>query len=137
MCVFDVWFDLWMFDGMYWLLYELGQISLCDYILFFWEDVMLCEVCVVCVMNWCNWLQQLLMCIVCIVGNVIVDGCDVVGWLVVYLMLIVNEWCIGQCMFVGFVMYKFDMCGLDWKIYLKCVDFINLIDVFVNLEVFV
>ncbi|MDN7641611.1 aromatic-ring-hydroxylating dioxygenase subunit beta [Burkholderia cenocepacia] len=134
---FDAWLDLWTPDGMYWLPHEPGQTSPRDHISLFWEDATLREVRAARVTNRRNWSQQPSTRTARIVGNVIVDGRDAAGRLVVHSTLIVNEWRIGQRTLAGLVTHKLDTRGPDWKIYLKRVDLINSTDALANLEVFV
>ncbi|VWB14811.1 aromatic-ring-hydroxylating dioxygenase [Burkholderia aenigmatica] len=134
---FDPWLDLWTPDGMYWLPHEPGQASPRDHISLFWEDATLREVRAGRVTNLRNWSQQPTTRTARLVGNVIVDGRDAAGRLIVHSTLIVHEWRLGQRTLAGLVTHKLDTRGDDWKIYLKRVDLVNSTDALANLEVFV
>ncbi|MGN4151434.1 aromatic-ring-hydroxylating dioxygenase subunit beta [Burkholderia gladioli] len=133
---FDAWLDLWTPDGMYWLPHEPGQASPHDHISLFWEDATLREVRARRVSNARNWSQQPPTRTARLVGNVMLDGRDAQGRLVVHSTLVVHEWRLGQRTLAGLVTHKLDT-GEDWKIYLKRVDLVNSTDAFANLEVFV
>ncbi|MDA0575948.1 aromatic-ring-hydroxylating dioxygenase subunit beta [Burkholderia gladioli] len=133
---FDAWLDLWTPDGMYWLPHEPGQASPHDHISLFWEDATLREVRARRVSNARNWSQQPPTRTARLVGNVMLDGRDAQGRLVVHSTLVVHEWRLGQRTLAGLVTHKLDT-GEGWKIYLKRVDLVNSTDAFANLEVFV
>ncbi|MGN4189263.1 aromatic-ring-hydroxylating dioxygenase subunit beta [Burkholderia gladioli] len=133
---FDAWLELWTPDGMYWLPHEPGQASPHDHISLFWEDATLREVRARRVSNARNWSQQPPTRTARLVGNVMLDGRDAQGRLVVHSTLVVHEWRLGQRTLAGLVTHKLDT-GEDWKIYLKRVDLVNSTDAFANLEVFV
>ncbi|CAB3806995.1 hypothetical protein LMG28688_06460 [Paraburkholderia caffeinitolerans] len=133
---FDAWLDLWTPDGMYWLPHEPGQTSARDHISLFWEDATLREVRARRLSNARNWSQQPPTRTARLVGNVIVDGHDEAGRLIVHSTLFVTEWRLGQRTLAGLVTHKLDTRGDEWKIYLKRVDLINSTDAFANLEVF-
>ncbi|WP_186050950.1 aromatic-ring-hydroxylating dioxygenase subunit beta [Burkholderia gladioli] len=133
---FDAWLELWTPDGMYWLPHEPGQASPHDHISLFWEDATLREVRARRVSNARNWSQQPPTRTARLVGNVMLDGRDAQGRLVVHSTLVVHEWRLGQRTLAGLVTHKLDTRE-GWKIYLKRVDLVNSTDAFANLEVFV
>jgi len=134
---FDPWLDLWTSDGMYWLPHAPDQVSPRDHISLFWEDATLREVRAGRVTNLRNWSQQPTTRTARVVGNVIVDGRDAAGRLIVHSTLIVHEWRLAPRTLAGLVTHKLDTSGEDWKIYLKRVDLVNSTDALANLEVFV
>lgn len=134
---FDAWLDLWTPDGMYWLPHEHDQTNARDHISLFWEDATLREVRARRLSNARNWSQQPPTRTARLVGNVMVDGHDEAGRLIVHSTVFVNEWRLDQRTLAGLVTHKLDTSGDDWKIYLKRVDLVNSTDAFANLEVFV
>jgi ethylbenzene dioxygenase subunit beta len=148
---FDGWLDLWTPEGMYWVPHELSQTSPRDHISLFWEDATLRELRVRRITNPRNWSQQPFTRTARIVGNVMIDGTDEAGRLIVHSTLSLTEWRNGQRQLAGLTTHKLESQesqegqagsntgsdGFDWKIYLKRVDLVNSTDVFANLEVFV
>jgi ethylbenzene dioxygenase beta subunit len=148
---FDGWLDLWAPDGMYWVPHEPGQTSPRDHISLFWEDATLREVRVRRITNPRNWSQQPVTRTARVVGNVMIDGADEAGRLIVHSTLSVTEWRNGQRQLAALTTHKLareesqdshagaatGSNGTGWKIYLKRVDLVSSTDVFANLEVFV
>ncbi|WP_233834236.1 aromatic-ring-hydroxylating dioxygenase subunit beta [Paraburkholderia sp. ZP32-5] len=135
---FDGWLDLWTPDGMYWMPHEPDQSSPRDHISLFWEDATLREVRVRRITNPRNWSQQPPTRTARVVGNVIIDGTDGDGRLIVHSTFTLTEWRNGQRQLAGLTTHKLEKQQDDgWKIYLKRVDLVNAADVFANLEVFV
>ncbi|CAE6723651.1 aromatic-ring-hydroxylating dioxygenase subunit beta [Paraburkholderia nemoris] len=138
---FAPWLNLWTADGMYWVPHEPSQTSPRDHISLFWEDATLREVRVRRITNPRNWSQQPVTRTARIVGNVIIDGADAAGRLIVHSTVSVTEWRNGQRQLAGLTTHKLERVdsagGGGWKIYLKRVDLINSTDAFANLEVFV
>jgi 3-phenylpropionate/cinnamic acid dioxygenase small subunit len=135
---FDAWLDLWTSDGMYWMPHEPDQTSARDHISLFWEDATLREVRVRRITNPRNWSQQPATRTARVIGNVMIDGTDEAGRLIVHSTFSLTEWRNGQRQLAGLTTHK--LVGDDsggWKIYLKRVDLINAADAFANLEVFV
>ncbi|MDE1181025.1 aromatic-ring-hydroxylating dioxygenase subunit beta [Paraburkholderia sp.] len=135
---FDGWLDLWTADGMYWMPHEPAQTSARDHISLFWEDATLREVRVRRITNPRNWSQQPVTRTARVIGNVMIDGTDEAGRLIVHSTFSLTEWRNGQRQLAGLTTHKLvaEETG-GWKIYLKRVDLINAGDAFANLEVFV
>ncbi|SMG11827.1 aromatic-ring-hydroxylating dioxygenase subunit beta [Paraburkholderia susongensis] len=135
---FDGWLDLWTPDGMYWMPHESGQTSPRDHISLFWEDATLREVRVRRITNPRNWSQQPVTRTARVIGNVMIDGTDDAGRLIVHSTFMLAEWRNAQRQLAGLTTHKLvaQESG-GWQIYLKRVDLINAADVFANLEVFV
>jgi 3-phenylpropionate/cinnamic acid dioxygenase small subunit len=135
---FDGWLDLWTPDGMYWMPHEPDQTNPRDHISLFWEDATLREVRVRRITNPRNWSQQPVTRTARVVGNVMIDGTDPGGRLIVHSTFTLTEWRNGQRQLAGLTTHKLEKQeGDGWKIYLKRVDLVNAADVFANLEVFV
>ncbi|WP_321793661.1 aromatic-ring-hydroxylating dioxygenase subunit beta [Burkholderia pyrrocinia] len=137
---FDDWLDLWTSDGMYWVPHEQDQPSPRDHISLFWEDATLREVRVRRITNPRNWSQQPPTRTARLIGNVMIDGTDEAGRLIVHSTFSLTEWRNGQRQLAGLTTHKIERQSHDkarWKIYLKRVDLVNSTDAFANLEVFV
>ncbi|MGF6569140.1 ethylbenzene dioxygenase beta subunit [Paraburkholderia sp. GAS333] len=135
---FDAWLDLWTADGMYWMPHDPEQTNARDHISLFWEDATLREVRVRRITNPRNWSQQPVTRTARVIGNVMIDGTDEAGRLIVHSTFSLTEWRNGQRQLAGLTTHKLvaqDNGG--WQIYLKRVDLINAADAFANLEVFV
>lgn len=132
------WDQLFTDTGMYWAPQQPGQDNPFDHISLFWENRMLREVRIRRVENARNWSQQPQTQTAHLVGNVMIEGLDKQGLLVVSATFQVSEWRLEQRQLAGRYTYK--LASQDdggWKIQLKRVDLINCNDVFANLEVFV
>lgn len=134
---FDDWLDLWTPDGMYWVPHLPDQTSPRDHISLFWEDATMREVRVRRLTNPRNWSQQPPTRTARIVGNVMIDGTDREGRLIVHSVLAITEWRNGLRQLAGLVTHKLESQPAGgWKIYLKRVDLVDSMDTFANLEVF-
>lgn len=132
------WDQLFTDAGMYWVPQLHGQADPFEHISLFWENRMLREVRIRRVENVRNWSQQPPTRTAHLVGNVMVEGLDREGLLVVSATFQVSEWRLEQRQLAGRYTYKLaSQDSGDWKIQLKRVDLINCNDVFANLEVFV
>ena len=132
------WDRLFTDTGMYWAPQQHDQADPFEHISLFWENRMLREVRIRRVENVRNWSQQPPTRTAHLIGNVMVEGLDSDGLLVVSATFQVSEWRLVQRQLAGRYTYKLatqDAGG--WKIQLKRVDLINCNDVFANLEVFV
>ena len=134
---FEGWLELFTPEGMYWVPHEPTQQSAHDHISLFWEDATLREVRVRRITNARNWSQQPITRTARIVGNVLLDGTDADGRLIVHSTLHLTEWRIGQRHLAALVSHKLEQTEQGWKIYLKRVDLVNSTDAFANLEIFV
>jgi 3-phenylpropionate/cinnamic acid dioxygenase small subunit len=132
------WDQLFTDAGMYWVPHQYDQDNPFDHISLFWENRMLREVRIRRVENARNWSQQPQTQTAHLVGNVLVEGLDRQGLLVVSATFQASEWRLEQRQLAGRYTYKLasDDNG-GWKIQLKRVDLINCNAVFANLEVFV
>lgn len=132
------WDRLFTDSGMYWAPQQHGQANPFEHISLFWENRMLREVRIRRMENPRNWSQQPPTRTAHLVGNVMVEGLDRQGLLVVSASFQVSEWRLVQRQLAGRYTYKLaSQEGGGWKIQLKRVDLINCNDVFANLEVFV
>jgi ethylbenzene dioxygenase beta subunit len=135
---FDGWLTLWAPGGMYWIPREPDQANPYDYISLFWEDDTLREVRVRRLTNARNWSQQPVTRTARVVGNVMIDGMDAVGRLIVHSTFHLTEWRKEQRQLAGRITYKLESDGTGGRrIFLKRVDLVNCGDVFGNLEIFV
>ncbi|VVQ24943.1 MULTISPECIES: aromatic-ring-hydroxylating dioxygenase subunit beta [Pseudomonas] len=132
------WDKLFTDTGMYWVPHKHEQANPFDHISLFWENRMLREVRIRRVENARNWSQQPQTQTAHLVGNVMVEGLDAQGLLVVSASFQYSEWRLEQRQLAGRYTYKLAARdGGGWQIQLKRVDLINCNDVFANLEVFV
>ena len=132
------WDQLFTDTGMYWVPQQHGQADPFEHISLFWENRMLREVRIRRVENVRNWSQQPPTRTAHLVGNVMIEGLDSQGLLVVSATFQVSEWRLEQRQLAGRYTYKLaSQDNGEWKIQLKRVDLINCNDVFANLEVFV
>lgn len=132
------WDALYTETGMYWMPHKHEQENPFDHISLFWEGRVLREVRIRRVENARNWSQQPPTRTAHLVGNIVVEGCDAAGHLVVRAVFQVSEWRLEQRQLAGRYTYKLaEQDGGGWKIALKRVDLVNCEDVFANLEVFV
>ncbi len=135
---FDRWLNLWTPDGMYWVPHQEGQVNPRDHISLFWEDATLRAVRVSRITNPRNWSQQPHTRTTHTVGNIMLDGTDEAGRLIVHSTLNVIEWRNQHRQLSGLATHKLvKQPGEGWRIYLKRVDLVDSVDVFANLEVFV
>ncbi|KFE55271.1 aromatic-ring-hydroxylating dioxygenase subunit beta [Pseudomonas syringae] len=132
------WDQLFTDTGMYWVPHQHGQDNPFEHISLFWENRMLREVRIRRVENVRNWSQQPVTRTAHLVGNVMIEGLDPQGLLVISATFQVSEWRLEQRQLAGRYTYKLaTQDDGSWKIQLKRVDLINCNDVFANLEVFV
>lgn len=134
---FDEWNQLWTEDGRYWAPRRHDQENPFDHVSLFWEDAMLRDVRVRRLNHEHNWSQQPPTRASRLVGNVMVDGVDAAGHLIVRSSLQMTEWRLEQRQFGATVFHK--LAATDdggWKIVLKRVNLVNCDGVFGILEVF-
>lgn len=132
------WDKLFTDTGMYWAPQKQDQDNPFDHISLFWEDRMLRAVRIRRVENARNWSQQPQTQTAHLVGNIVVEGTDNLGNVVVSAVFQVTEWRLKQRQLAGRYTYKLAAQERGgWKIQLKKVQLINCDDVFENLEVFV
>ncbi|AME28417.1 aromatic-ring-hydroxylating dioxygenase subunit beta [Burkholderia sp. PAMC 26561] len=137
---FEDWLALWTPDGMYWVPHEPDQENARDHISLFWEDATLRDVRVRRITNARNWSQQPFTRTARTVSNVLIEGLDESGRLIVHSTLGVTEWRLDQRHLAGLTTHKLEVQsgadGARWKIYLKRIDLVNSRDTFANLEIF-
>lgn len=135
---FAEWLDLWTEDGRYWVPRFHDQATPFDQISMFWEDKMLREVRVRRVENARNWSQQPLTRSAHVLGNIMIEGVDAAGNLIVRSTMQLTEWRLEQRQLAGAVYHKLAATqDGGWKIVLKRVNLVNCDEVFGNLEVFI
>ena len=132
------WDKLFTESGMYWVPHKHEQDNPFDHISLFWENRMLREVRIRRVENSRNWSQQPQTQTAHLVGNLIVEGVDDQGHLVVSAVFQITEWRLKLRQLAGRYTYKLaTQDDGDWKIQLKRVDLVNCNVEFENLEVFI
>lgn len=136
------WLRLWVPEGMYWMPRTWNQSNPFDHVSLFWEDRMLREVRVRRLENARNWSQQPHTRTARVLGNIMVDGADAAGNLIVRSTFQLTEWRHEMRQLAGSIIYKLrheaDTGEGDcWRMVMKRVDLVNCDDVFGNLEVFV
>lgn len=136
------WLGLWTAEGMYWMPRVWNQANPFDHVSLFWEDKMLREVRVKRLENARNWSQQPHTRTARVMGNIMVDGTDAAGNVIVRSTFQLTEWRNGMRQLAGSIVHKLRReadagQGESWRIVMKRVDLVNCEDVFGNLEVFI
>lgn len=131
------WLDLWTEDGMYWMPQSHDQESPYDHISLLWENKLLREVRVRTLENARNWAQQPVTRSSRVVGNVMIDGADDEGNLIVRSALQMMDWRKGQPRHMAAtVVHKLVSVGDSWQIRMKKVTLVNCSDVQNNIQVY-
>lgn len=86
------WLDLWTEDGMYWIPHSFEQTSPYEHISLCWENKLLRELRIRRLENSRNWSQQPVTQSCRVVSNVMIDGTDPDGYLVVRSAFHSMEW---------------------------------------------
>ena len=86
------WLDLWTEDGMYWIPHSFDQTSPYEHISLCWENKLLRELRIRRLENSRNWSQQPVTQSCRVVSNVMIDGTDPDGYLVVRSAFHSMEW---------------------------------------------
>ena len=86
------WLDLWTDDGMYWIPHSFEQTSPYEHISLCWENKLLRELRIRRLENSRNWSQQPVTQSCRVVSNVMIDGTDPDGYLVVRSAFHSMEW---------------------------------------------
>jgi ethylbenzene dioxygenase subunit beta len=134
---FDEWLALWSAEGRYWIPRHHGQENPFDQISLCYEDGMLRETRVRRLRNDRNWSQQPVTRSVRLVGNVLIDGSDASGRVIVRSCIQYTEHRLEQRHLAGEVIHKLESDGAGgWKVYLKRVNLVNCDGVQSILEVF-
>ncbi|OZI68930.1 aromatic-ring-hydroxylating dioxygenase subunit beta [Bordetella genomosp. 1] len=135
---YDAWQSLWTEDGMYWMPHHAGQQSPYDHVSLFWEDRMLRDVRIRRLLHPRNWSQQPPTRSARIVGNVMIEGVDTGGNLVVHSAFQMTEWRKRQPrQLAGHYTHKLAAEGEGWRIRMKRVDLVNCDDAHDAFEVYV
>lgn len=134
---FDEWLALWSGEGRYWIPRHHGQDNPFDQISLCYENGMLRETRVRRLRNERNWSQQPVTRSVRLVGNMLIDGCDASGRVIVRSSIQYTEHRLEQRHLAGEVIHKLEPNGSNgWRIYLKRVNLVNCDGVHAPLEVF-
>ncbi|HUH87415.1 MAG TPA: aromatic-ring-hydroxylating dioxygenase subunit beta [Pusillimonas sp.] len=120
------WLDLWTDDGMYWIPQQQGQTSPYDHISLCWENAMLRELRLRTLDNPRNWAQQPKTHATRVVGNVMIDGADGDGCLIVRSAFHMTEWRKDTLRHMaGNYIHKLVAHEDSWRIRLKQVNLVN------------
>ena len=131
------WLDLWTEDGMYWMPQSHDQTSPYDHISLLWENKLLRELRVRTLENPRNWAQQPVTRSSRIVSNIMIDGTDEEGNLVVRSAFQMTDWRKGQQRHMaGTIIHKLVSVGDSWQIRMKQVNLVNCSDVQNNIQVY-
>lgn len=134
---YDEWNQLFTEDGRYWVPRAHGQANPFEHVSLFWEDAMLRDVRIRRLAHERNWSQHPPTRSSRLVGNILVDGVDPAGHLIVRSSLQMTEWRLEQRQFGATVFHKLAATeDGGWKIVLKRVNLVNCDGVFGILEVF-
>jgi benzoate/toluate 1,2-dioxygenase beta subunit len=123
---FDEWLKLWTPEGRYWVPRVHDQDNPFDHVSLFWEDAMLREVRIRRLTHPRNWSQQPPSRSSRLVGNVMIDGLDAEGHLIVRSSLQMTEARPEPRQFGATVFHK--LAATDnggWAIHLKRVNLTN------------
>ena len=131
----DEWLALWTPEGRYWVPRKQGQENPFDHVSLFWEDAMLREVRVRRVNHARNWSQQPPTYGSRLVGNVMVDGTDAEGRLIVRSTLHLTEYRTDERHLGATVYHKLVATESGgWSIYMKRVNLTNCEGIFGMLD---
>jgi ethylbenzene dioxygenase beta subunit len=134
----DAWLKLFTADGTYWAPLTRDQPDPTNYVSLFWEDALLREVRVRRLKNLRNWSQQPPSYSAHVVGNIMIDGVDAQGDLVVHATFQMVEWRKDdQRLFAGSYRYVLTREDKTYRIRHKCVWLVNSEATHDNLQVFI
>lgn len=120
------WLDLWADDGMYWIPQQHGQPSPYDHISLCWENHMLRELRLRTLENPRNWAQQPITRSSRVVSNIMIDGTDADGCLIVRSAFHMTEWRKDDLRHMaGSYIHKLITHEEGWRIRLKQVNLVN------------
>ncbi len=121
------WLDLWTEEGMYWIPHSYDQDSPYEHISLCWENKLLRELRIRRLENHRNWSQQPITQSGRVLGNLMIDGTDPEGYLVVRSSFHAMEWRGKDPVYrVGSLIHKLQAQeGGGWKLRMKQV---NLVD---------
>lgn len=131
------WLDLWTEDGMYWIPQQHDQTSPFDHISLCWDNAMLRELRLRTLDNPRNWAQQPITHATRFVSNVMVDGTDPDGCLIVRSAFHMADWRKGDMRHMaGSYIHKLVAHNDSWRIKLKQVNLVNCSDVQSAIQVY-
>lgn len=131
----DDWLKLWTPEGRYWVPRKQGQENPFDHVSLFWEDAMLREVRVRRVNHARNWSQHPPTYGSRLVGNVMIDGTDAEGRIIVRSSLQLTEYRTEPRQLGATVYHKLAATESGgWAIHLKRVNLTNCEGVFGMLD---
>ena len=134
----DEWLALFTPDGTYWVPLTQDQQDPHSHVSLFWEDALLREVRVKRLKNLRNWSQQPPSHSAHVIGNVMIEGKDARGDLVVHATFQMVEWRkIEQRLFAGSTTHVLVRQDDTFLIRHKCVRLVNCEAVHDNLQVFI
>jgi ethylbenzene dioxygenase subunit beta len=134
----DAWLKLFTQDGTYWAPLTHEQPDPFEHVSLFWEDALLREVRMRRLKNWRNWSQQPPSRSAHVVGNVMIDGKDEFGNLVVHSTFQMVEWRKeDQRLFAGTYRHILARENDTFLIRHKYVRLVNCEAVHENLQVFI
>ncbi len=132
------WLDLWTDDGMYWIPQEHGQTSPHDHISLCWDNKPLRELRIRTLQSPRNWAQQPVTHASRVVSNVMVDGADDDGCLIVRSAFHLTEWRRGVTRHMaGSYIHKLVSSGESWLIKLKQVNLVNCSDAHTPIQAYI
>lgn len=133
----EEWQDLWTEEGMYWIPQQWGQESPYDHISLCWDNKMLRELRFRVLESERNWAQQPITRTSRLINNVMIDGSDDDGCLIVRSVFQVSEWRKNtQRQLAGNYIHKLVADGDSWKIRLKQVNLINCDAAFTPIQIY-
>jgi len=134
----DEWLALFAPDGTYWAPLTREQPDPINHVSLFWEDALLREVRVRRLKNLRNWSQQPPSYSAHVVGNVMIDGRNADGDLIVHSTFQMVEWRKeDQHLFAGSYQHVLARQDETFLIRHKCVRLVNCDAVHENLQVFI
>ncbi|HLU19752.1 MAG TPA: aromatic-ring-hydroxylating dioxygenase subunit beta [Pusillimonas sp.] len=134
----QAWLDLWTDDGMYWIPQQHDQNSPFDHISLCWDNGMLRELRLRTLDHPRNWAQQPITHATRVVGNVMVDGTDPDGCLIVRSAFHMTEWRKDQPRHMaGSYIHKLVTHEDSWRIRLKQVNLVNCDAVHSAIQVYI
>jgi ethylbenzene dioxygenase subunit beta len=134
----DAWLELFTEDGTYWAPLTHDQPDPFEHVSLFWEDALLREVRMRRLKNWRNWSQQPPSRSAHVIGNVMIDGRDERGNLVVHSTFQMVEWRKeDQRLFAGTYRHILTRENDSFRIRHKYVRLVNCEAVHENLQVFI
>ena len=123
---FEEWLSLWTAEGRYWIPRHHGQENPFEQVSLCFEDAMLRDTRVRRLRSERNWSQQPVTRSVRLVGNIVIDGIDASGRIIVRSCMQYMEHRLDQRHLAGEVFHKLESDGSGtWKVYLKRVNLVS------------